>query len=471
MIWSIIQNLGKQGINLLLFFVLAFFLNPDDFGILAMAMTWIAFMQTFAEIGLSSAIVQRKEIDNLHLSTVFFINIVVGTLLTLTGIFLAEYCAAFFNTPDVAPVMAFLSLGFLINSFSFAKLSLAIRGLCFKDIAIREITSAFLGGVFGIAAAFFGFGVWSLVIQYLSLNFLRALLFWSIVEWDPSLKDFSVTKLKDIWRYSMQICLFNLLKYFTQNIDKIIIGHILGSFALGIYTFAYKVIIYPVSMFVGSIGWYLFPRFSKLQDEIKKIKSEYILINKTMSIMLIPIIVFGTIAIPAVLKIFFDPQWIVAEPVIKILSVFALLIPLISHVGQLMKALNKLMWLNGWTVFVTLLVSILILMGANEGLNYAVSGLSLAYVISLPVNFLILHKLIDFNVKDFIHCVHPHYSVALPLGGLLLVTLRSVDSSPILLLASFFAIILYSGFIFIFEGEFIKQVWNQFSVRFRLLKT
>ena len=471
MIWALIQTIGRQSVTLVVFLLLAAILSPEDFGVLAMVMTWIGVMQAFSEMGFGSAIIQRKDIDDGHLSTTFYINVVSGGIFSLLGVALAGPCAYFFKTPKVQPIMAVASFGFLINSFSLTQLALATRELRFKDIAYRDMSAGIVGGAVGIIAALMGMGVWSLILQYLTTSLAGTLLLWRISSWRPSWGKVSFDKIGEIWPYSSKIFAFNLLKYFTQNLDKIIIGHFLGSIPLGIYTFAYRVTITPISLLAGAVGNYMFPKFSRQQDKIGNIKSYYLFVSKFGNTAFAPLVVVGAMIAPLLVSLFWGDKWAPAVPVIRVLAIFAILIPLISYVGQLMKALNRIKWLIYWTIFVTALIAVFILLGARWGIVWASAGLSMAYVVSLPVNFLILNRLIRVDISDLLSSVSPSFPLAVLCGGILyLFSLTKAWNVVWGLLFSTFILGGYAVGVYRADAEFVTKSWTLVRDKLKALR-
>jgi PST family polysaccharide transporter len=265
-----------------------------------------------------------------------------------------------------------------------------------------------IGGVAGIILAMLKFGVWSLVVQTLTTYLLGSVLLWYISEWRPKLKEFSFECVRDLWDYSSRIFAFQVLKYFAQNTDKLIIGYFLGPVTLGFYTFAYKILVYPVSVFVGAIGIYLFPKFSRTQKDLNSIKLSYLFINKATNIVVFPAIIIVAVLCPIFIPFIWGEKWIPAIPLIQILSILGILIPTVSYVGQVMKALDHPGWLFNWSIFITILVFMLTWIGlALFGIMGATVGLVVSYVLALPLNFWILIKLIDTSFKDVLGLCMP----------------------------------------------------------------
>ena len=259
MIWSVVQQIGGQVATLIVYFALAALLPPRDFGLVGMAGAWLAVLNTFCETGFGAALIQRDQVRGEHLSSTFAVNLAMGAVLTLLGIVLSYPAARFFSTPDLQPVMAVLSLAFLMRAFGLTQVALAQRELRFRALALRDVSANVLGGSAGLALALAGYGVWSLVGMTLVNGLVATVMVWRLGRWRPRLSEISRGAVAELWPYSSRILGFNLFKAFAQNVDRMIIGRLLGVHALGVYSFASRSVIYPVTTFVGALGAYLFP--------------------------------------------------------------------------------------------------------------------------------------------------------------------------------------------------------------------
>jgi len=400
--WSLIQVVGKQGVSVLIFIVLSRLLGPKDFGLLGMAISWIGFIYAFSELGFSAAIIQKKEIEEKHLNTTFLINVALGFVLFIVGIIISIPAAAFFKTPEVRPIIIVLSVSFLINSFSLTQMAIAQRELKFKKLAIRDLAASIIGGIAGIIIAFLGYGVWSLVVQMLVTGIISSALLWQLSEWKPSFRYVGLDCVKELWPYSSKIFYFNLLKYFAQNTDKLLIGYFLGSIALGLYTFTFKIVVFPIMIIVGAIGNYLFPKYSRIQENIPSIKSSYLHINRLLGTFIAPTLFLILISSSYLVPWLFGEKWNGALPLFPIMAVLAFLQSIISPVGQLLKAANRPGWLFNWSIFITVLASLLMLLGVPYGIEGVAIGLTIAYLLGVVINMRILKKIIHINRNDII---------------------------------------------------------------------
>ena len=176
--WSALQSWGGQLAGFIVYAILARYLEPEAFGLIAMAMVYIAFTQLFVDQGLSVAVIQRAELSNLHLSTAFWTNVVAGLLLSGCGYFLAQTIGSFYNQPNLIPVLQTLSVLLFTNSLCSIQSAIYRRNLNFKPLALAALFSSSIGGFIGVVMAIRGFGVWSLVGQQVSASLIQICILW-----------------------------------------------------------------------------------------------------------------------------------------------------------------------------------------------------------------------------------------------------------------------------------------------------
>ncbi len=158
-VWTIIQQWANKFVSLITFTLLARLLEPESFGLIALSGTFLAFIQLFLDQGFTTAIVQRKDLEREHLDTAFWTNIGIAIFMTAITLISAEVVAVFFREPNLAPVIRWLSLSFLISSFNGVQNAIFTKKLDFKLLAIFSLISTFVSALVGITMAFMGFGV------------------------------------------------------------------------------------------------------------------------------------------------------------------------------------------------------------------------------------------------------------------------------------------------------------------------
>lgn len=399
MIWVFVQRLGGQVTAAVIFAVLALFLGPEDYGVVGMAGVWIGIISAFSEWGFGSALIQRKFVEGSHLSTVFFVNIGMGAILAASGFALSYPAATFFDDPRVQPVMAVLSLNFITSTLSITQLSLARREMRFKHLAIRDLVASTAGGAVAVTLATLGAGVWSLVAQQLVNGVVGSALLWGLSPWRPRLSEFSRDALTELWPYSSRVFAFSMIKGFTDDADTLIIGYMLGSGPLGLYAFATKLMV-PIAQVAGAVGLYLFPKLSRMQDDVKGVAEAYLIVLKAIGGLALPYVLFVALASPRVIPGVWGTKWQGAVPLVGLLAGVALMKALISPSGHLFKAMGKPGWLVRWSVFITVDLVVCILVGSYYGVRGAVAGILVAWLIAFPVLFYMVRQIIGLSTRE-----------------------------------------------------------------------
>lgn len=464
MIWSIVRQIGGQVATMIVYFALAALLPPRDFGVIGMAGAWLAILNAFCETGFGAALIQREQVRREHLSSTFAVNLVVGAALTLLGVALSYPAARFFSTPDLRPVMAVLSLGFLLRAFGLTQVALAQRELRFRALAVRDVSANVLGGSAGLGLALAGYGVWSLVGMTLVNGLVATVMAWRLGPWRPRLSEISRAAVAELWPYSSRMLGFNLFKAFAQNVDRMIIGRLLGVHALGVYAFASKAVIYPVTTFVGALGAYLFPRIARLQADAVRVRAVYRAVLIAVLNVVLPLLAVVVALASSIIPVL-GQQWREAVPLIQILALAALAQAIVSPVGQVMKGLGHPGWLVAWSVGLTLVTAVALAAGTAGGLR----GASMAYVavhaLALPASLMIGWRLTGIGAIDLARIAWRPAVAAAALGlGLDFASRYTATwSRPTVVIGALVFGILYYAVVARLNPEFVRLVGQELS--------
>jgi len=426
--WAVVQQVGRQSANYVVFVLLALLLTPRDFGLVSLAASWIAFLSVFGELGFGAALVQRPKLEPGHLSTTFALNLGAGAVLTLLGLATAEPLARFFHTPEAAPVFLALSFGFLLNAPGLSQAALAQRELRFRDLALRDTAAALVGGAVGIVLALSGRGVWSLVAQTLTTTATGTVLLWRLSPWRPKRSEVSLERARELWGYSSKIFWFSVFKYFAQNGDRLLVGYLAGPVALGVYAFAFRLVVSPVATVSGAIGNYLFPRFARLQQDRAAVSAVYLRATGALETAVLPALALAAVIAPLAIPLLFGARWADAAVLIQLFAFVAGAQLMISPVGQLMKALDRPGWLFAWSVFFTALTLALIAVGSARGLWGIGVGLSAAHLVGIVVAAGISVRLLGCRWRDLARAAAPGVVLACASGATALLALHVVHA-------------------------------------------
>ena len=466
-VWSLVQRFGTDALSFTTLLVLAWLLRPADFGVVGIAAVWVGLISAFSELGLGAAVIQRTSIAPHHLSSTFFLNLGMGITFAVIGVAASGLIARLFRAPEVQPVVAVLSLGFVLTSLSQTQQALAYRELRLRDIAVRDVLASAVGGASAIILAIRGFGVWSLVVQSIASSATASLLLWRMSPWRPRIREASLQSIRELWGYSSSILLFNLVKFVSQNTDRVLVGRFLGAPMLGVYNFAHKVVVYPSSALAGALGQYQFPRFSRLQEDLGEVRSSYLLFNRASAGVVLPALLVIAALSPVFVPTFFGSEWLAAVPLMRIFTLVALAVVVMSPMGTLMKSLGRPTWLFWWSIGFTVVATALLWLGTSWGLVGAVAGLASAYVISLPVVYLLTSKLLNLTIGEFLRPFVPS-TVACVLAIAVVVAVLAIIPGSLpswLVPASGLGLVVYCFVILRMDRPFLAQVLEKLRTR------
>jgi PST family polysaccharide transporter len=454
--WSAIAQFGKQGSQFVIVAILARILSPDDFGLLGMALVFIQFAMILGELGVSRALIQKNDLTDEHLSTAFWLNIIVGILLTIIFIAIAPLIACFYDKPLLTYVVRVLSVNFILASFTVIQQVILQKEMNFKPLMIRDIGAVITSGIIGIVCAFKGLGVWSLVFQFLSFTLFNGILLWTFSSWRPKLM-FSLSHFKAIFVFSIHMIGFQIVHFFSRNIDYLLIGKFLGSEALGFYTLAYKLMLVPLQNISWVISRVIFPAFSKIQTDLIKVRMVYIRMTRLVSLLTLPLMAFIFTGTPEAVALFFGEQWIGAVPVIQTLCFAGMIQSVISSLGEVRLSQGR----SGLHLCIGLLNSVLVAIVVAASLPWGVNIVALSYTmyfwfwgyleVSLTTRSLPFIRRSDFFLALVPACIISLFMILIPIG--LRFLLKPLSDFNLLVI-----LLLLSGVIYILLVIVMKQI-------------
>ena len=398
--WSLIERWGTELAGLGIFMVLSRMLGPEEFGLVALATVVIDFAQRFVDQGFSEAVVQRGELDQEHLDTAFWTGIATGGLLALLLVACAEPLAAALGEPKVAPVLRWLSLGFVIRGLSSTQQALLVRSLRFKQLAVRTLVAQLAAGVVAITLVFTGWGVWSLVGQSLAAGVFGVITLWSVARWRPGL-GFRWDHFRQLSLFGVNIVGFKLLNLLTGRVDALMIGSFLGTTALGYYSVAGRTFGAITKALTGMMNAVAFPVFSRLQDDPERMRRAFYEATQLTSLVTFPAFLGLAAIAPDAIPWAFGEQWGPSVPVMRVLAAVGILQTLTQFNGSVLKAVGKPSWRLGIATLQATCSAIAVLMVVRHGIA-AVATASAAVALALyPLGFYAVQRVIGIEVLPY----------------------------------------------------------------------
>lgn len=238
-IWRFAERCGAQLVTFIVSIVLARILAPEDYGTIALVTVFTTILQVFVDSGLGTALIQKKDADDLDFSSVFYFNFAVCLILYLGMFIAAPFIAKFYNDVSLTPVVRVISLTIVMSGIKGIQQAYVSRHMMFKRFFFSTIGGTIFSAFFGIALAYAGFGVWALVAQQLSNTVIDTLILWLTVKWRPKLM-FSWTRLKGLLKFGWKLLVSALLDTGYSNLRNLIIGKMYSSSDLAFYNQADK---------------------------------------------------------------------------------------------------------------------------------------------------------------------------------------------------------------------------------------
>lgn len=307
-LWSTVERFSVQGVQFLIMIVMARLLTPHDYGIIGMLAIFLAVSQSLIDSGFSQALIRKQDRTEVDNNTVFYFNIVVSAWLYVILYVSAPFVADFYDTPQLCPVMRVVCLGIMFNSLAVVQRALLTIRIDFKTQAKAALTAAVTSGVVGIAMAYHGFGVWSLVTQQLLNLVINTGLLWLLSKWRPRLV-YSWQSFHELFAFGSKLLASGLLDTIYRNIYPIVIGKLFSASSLGHYTRAHQFSEFPSSNLTGIIQRVTYPVLCEIQDDDERLSNIYRRFLKLSAFVIFPLMVgLSSVAQPFV-NIILGQQW------------------------------------------------------------------------------------------------------------------------------------------------------------------
>ncbi|MBQ2558977.1 MAG: lipopolysaccharide biosynthesis protein [Fibrobacter sp.] len=338
LIWKFLERIGIQGTQFVVSIVLARLLAPENFGLIAIVTIIISIANVFIQSGLGTALIQKKDADNLDFSSVFYASLSLATII-YTGIFFTTpLIAQFYNNDELIPIIRVLTLTLFIGVFSSIQYAYVARNMMFKKLFFRSMGSIIPSSIVGISLAFAGFGVWALVAQQLFSASLSVIILWFTVPWRPRLS-FSFQRLGKLFSFGWKLLLSSILDTIYSQIQGIVIGKMFSPTSLAFYDRGSHFPYIIVNNINNSIQAVMLPSLAAYQDDRPQVKKMMRRAIVTSSFLIIPMMAgLAAIAEPLVL-VLLGEKWLPCVPFVRIFCFFYAFYPI--HTSNL-SAINAL---------------------------------------------------------------------------------------------------------------------------------
>jgi O-antigen/teichoic acid export membrane protein len=463
--WTTMSTVAITVIQLTQMAILTRFLSPGDFGLMAILMVVIGFSQAFMDMGISNAIIHKQNITHTQLSSLYWLNIGAGLAMTIITFFVSPLVARFYVEPRLAELMMVLSSVFVIVAIGNQYRILFQKELQFTRMAKIEVISSIFSFAVAVYFAVMGFGVYSLVFAMLTQAFASSamFLFVGLREHHRPTFVYKHSELAGFYSFGLFQMGERSINYFSANIDKLIIGKMLGMQTVGFYDMAWRLIAFPLQKINPIVNKVAFPIYARMQNDSIALNRYYTFNVKALSIITVPLLAFLSFFSHDVVLVVFGPGWNQTASLVTVLAFVGILKALGNPGGAIVLALGRAEVGFWWNLIWAAFVSIIMFVMLYHFPQVEVAAYSLL-ALSLTVG-LFWHYIIAKVAKI------KYWPIAWHFGKLIFITFiigrigcLTVDMLLIekafyrLVLGGVVFAILYCGFILLFEKEILKHL-------------
>lgn len=339
MIWRFSEKITAQLVSFIVSIVLARLLMPKDYGLVAIVNIFIIIAEIFVTSGLGTSLIQKKDADDIDFSTMFWCNLILSILLYFILYFLAPLVAVFYNEYILTSVIRIFGLRLPISAINSIQNAYVSRKMDFRKFFFATLIGTVISAFIGIIMAYNGFGVWSLIVQYLTNSIIDTIVLFMTIKWRPSFV-FSLERARPLLNYGWKILATDFIGTVFNQLNAFIIGKSYTSADLAYYTQGKKIPDLLNNNIGATLNAVLFPAMSLSAnyDEIKRIRRKSLMM---MEYVIFPLM-FGIIAIAdKMIVVLMTEKWLPAVPYVRITCVAAIIGVMGTTLIQEIKAIGK----------------------------------------------------------------------------------------------------------------------------------
>lgn len=339
-LWRFLERIGVQGVNFIVSIIVARIVAPEVYGIVALVTIFTTIMQVFIDSGLGTALIQKKNADDLDFSTVFYFNLLMCVALYGVMYLLAPFIASFYEIPQLTKIVRVLSITLIVSGVRGIQQSYVSKKLQFKKFFFSTLGATLFSAVVGIYMAYKGYGVWALVGQTVSSNVVGTIILWITVEWRPKWM-FSFSRLKGLFSYGWKLLVSALIDTVYREIRSLIIGKRYSSESLAFYNKGQQFPKLLVDNINTSIDSVLLPTMSNEQENKERVKMMTRRAIKTGTYIIAPLMIGLAAVAEPFIELLLTSKWLFCVPFLRIFCLTYMIYPIHTANLNAIKAMGR----------------------------------------------------------------------------------------------------------------------------------
>ncbi|MEA2450639.1 MAG: hypothetical protein QOG63_2571 [Thermoleophilaceae bacterium] len=457
MFWAYGSYVGGRVLVLVSTAILARLLGPEDFGLVALALTFTVFLDTIGDLGVSQAliIVDDDEVER-RANTAFRFTVGFGAGLTLLTAAITPLVAAFFDRKELLAIMPVLGLNFLIRSLGTTHYALAQKRIDFRARTAAELADVVVRGGVGIGLALAGAGAWALVIGYVVGSLTTTIVLWALSPWRPQLRA-KRESLGKLLRFGGTLTAVDVLSGVIANVDYLFVGRVLGANALGLYTLGFRLpelIVFNLSVVAAQV---LFPAFAALARDA--LADAYVKALRFVLMIGLPTAAVLFILAEPVVLVAFGDKWRGSIEPMQILTLFAFLVTIGIPAGTAYKAVGRADVVLKIAIPRAIVLVILLLLFTDRGIAAAAACQAAVAGAASIVEIGLASRLLRVRLREIAKTALPPLAATAVLCGVLIGTDALMDGAlPTLLVGCALGAVAYLGMLWLVARDAVDYL-------------
>ena len=413
--WRFSERCGAQLVTFIVSIVLARILAPEDYGQVALITVFTTIMQVFVDSGLGTALIQKKDADDLDFSSVFYFNFAVCLVLYAIMFMVAPLIAWFYKDSTLTPIVRVISLTIVISGVKGIQQSYVSRNMLFKRFFYATLGGTVFSAFLGIGLAYAGFGVWAIVAQQLSNTAIDTLILWLTVKWRPQ-KMFSWERLKGLLSFGWKMLASALLDTVYGNIRSLIIGKLYSSADLAYYNQGDKFPNVIANNINTSIDSVLLPTMASEQDNASRVKAMTRRAIKTSTYIMAPLMMGLAFCAEPIVRLILTDKWLPCVPYLRIFCITYMFYPIHTANLNAIKAMGRSDLFLKLEIAKKIVGMALLLSTMWFGVMAMAYSLLISSVTSQIINSWPNRKLLNYRYLDQLKDILPGIALAVVMG-------------------------------------------------------
>lgn len=412
LLWKFSERIGVQALQFIIQIILARLLLPKDFGLIVLVIIFITIANVLVQNSFNTALIQNKDTDKIDYSTVFFINLIIATVVYGLLFILSPILAVFFDNPLLENILKILSLTVFFGAMSSVQVAILTKNMQFRKQFMSSLVSIVISGIIGVWMAFEGYGVWALVAQQLLSQIIIVIVLFFIVDWRPQFI-FSFQRAKILFSFGWKMLVSSLIDVIYTNSRSLVIGKMYTPDMLAYYNRGEQLPSLIVNNINGSIQSVIFPALSAYQDDKEKVKSIVRRAVTLSSFAVFPMMAGLAASAESVVELLLTDKWLEAVPFVQIACLYFAFWPVHTANLQAISALGRSDIFLKLEIIKKVIGIIILLFTIPLGVYAIMFGTVIGSIFSLFINAAPNKKLLNYSYLEQFKDILPNLIVSI----------------------------------------------------------